>query len=97
MSSLGWRSITAWIASGRELTLNGKNATVVFKPGKQSRIKLVEDAVTIILRDDHLRELAKSLQPHAGHYFVPGLKNVVLLVLKTEIKDSDGKVVDIVE
>jgi len=82
---------------GRELTLYGKNATVVFRPGKKSCLKVVEDAVKITLRQDHLMELAQSLEPHAGLYPVPGLKNLVLQVLKTEIKDRDGKVVDIVE
>ena len=33
----------------------------------------------------------------AGLYPVPGLKDVVLQVLKTEINDQDGKVVNIVE
>jgi suppressor of fused len=82
---------------GRTFTLNGKDATVVFKPGTQSRMKLVEDAVTITLREDHLVDLANSLQPHVGVYPVPGLKNVVLEVVRTEIKDEDGKVVEIVE
>jgi hypothetical protein len=91
------RRLLGRLPYGRELTLNGKEATVVFKPGERSRLKLVEDAVTITLQDDHLGKLVKSLRPHAGLYPVPGLKNVVLQVLKTEIKDRDGKVVDIVE
>ena len=91
------RRLLGRLPYGRELTLNSKDATVVFKPGKQSRLKLVEDAVTITLQEDHLIELVKSLQPHAGVYPVPGLNNVVLQVLRTEITDRDGKVVDIVE
>jgi hypothetical protein len=90
------RRLLGRLPYGRELTLNGKDATVVFKPGKQSRLKLTEGAVTITLRDDHAVELATSLQPRAGLYPVPGLKNVVLEVLRTEIKDRHGKVVDIV-
>ncbi len=82
---------------GRELTLNGKDATVVFKPSEQSRMRLIEDAVTIELREDHLVELVESLRARAGLYPVPGVKNLVLQVLRTEIKDRDGKVVDIVE
>jgi hypothetical protein len=91
------RRLLSRLPYGRQLTLNGKDATVVFKPGKQSRLKLVEDAVTVTLREDHLVEFAESLQPHAGLYPVPGVKNVVLEVLRTEIKDRHGKVVDIVE
>ncbi len=91
------RRLLGRLPYGRELALNGKDATVVFKPGKRSQLRLVEDAVTLTLREDHLVELASSLQPHAGLYPVPGVKNVVLQVLKTEIKDRDGNVVDIVE
>jgi hypothetical protein len=91
------RRLLSRLPYGREFTLNGKDATVVFKPGKQSRLTLVEDAVLITLRVDHLVELDKVLRPHAGLYPVPGLKDVVLQVVRTEIKDHDGKVVDIVE
>jgi hypothetical protein len=91
------RRLLGRLSYGRELTLNGKDATVVFRPGKQSRMRLVEDAVTITLKDDHLRELAEALQPHAGVYPVPGVKDLVLEVLRTEITDRDGNVVDVVE
>jgi suppressor of fused-like protein len=91
------RRLLGRLPYGRELTLNGKNATVMFKPGKHSRLKLVEDAVTITLQDDHVVELAKSLRPHAGVYPVPGVKNLVIQVVKTEITDREGKVVDVVE
>ena len=91
------RRLLGRLPYGRELTLNGKEATVLFKPGKQSRVKLVEDAVTITLREEDLIALAAALQPHAGVYPIPGLKNVVLEVLRTEITDRHGKVVDIVE
>lgn len=91
------RRLLGRLPYGRELTLNGKDGTVVFRPGKQPRLKLVEGAVSLTLRDDDVIELAQSLQPHAGVYPVPGLKNVVLQVLRTEITDEDGKVVEIVE
>ena len=91
------RRLLGRLPFGRELTLNDKDATVVFKPGKKSGLKLIEDAVTITLREDHVIELAQSLEPHAGVYPVPGVKNLVLEVLRTEIADRDGKVVDVVE
>jgi hypothetical protein len=81
----------------RELVLNGKNATAVFKPGERADLQLVEDSVTITLRKDQVTELALSLRPHAGVYRIPGLKSAVLEVVRTEITDRDGKVVEIVE
>ncbi len=91
------RRLLTRLPYGREFTLNGKNATVVFKPGKITRMKLAEDAVVITLRDNDLVELVNSLEPHAGVYRIPGLKNVILQVLTTPITDRDGKVVEIVE
>jgi suppressor of fused-like protein len=94
------RRLLSRLPYGRDLTLNDmndKDATIVFKPGKRSRLKREEDAVTITLREDHLAELAGSLRPHAGLYPIPGLKGVVLQVLRTEITNRDGKVVDVVE
>jgi hypothetical protein len=91
------RRLLGRLPYGRELTLNGEDATVVFKPRKQSGLKQVEGAVIIALQDEHLVELTRSLQPHAGLFPVPGLKNLVVQVLKTEITDRDGRVVDILE
>ena len=51
----------------------------------------------IALGREQVVELARSLEPHAGVVVVPGLKSVVLQILKTEITDRDGKVVDIVD
>jgi suppressor of fused len=90
------RRLLGRLPYGRELTLNGKEALVLFKPGRQSRLKLVEEAVMLTLREDHLAELTKTLQPHAGLYPIPGVKNGVLEVLQTEITDRHGKVVDVV-
>jgi hypothetical protein len=91
------RRLLGRLPYGRELTLNGKEATVVFKPGKQSRLKRVEDTAIITLQKNHLIELVELLQPHAGLYPIPGVKNAVLQVLKTEITDRHGNVVDVVE
>ena len=49
------------------------------------------------LRPDHLTELTDALRPKAGTYPIPGLKNAVLEVLRTEITDNDGNVVEVVE
>jgi hypothetical protein len=91
------RRLLSRLPYGRELILSDKDAMVVFKPGTPTRFKLVEDVVEITLSDGNLSDLAGSLQPRAGSYPIPGLKNVVLHVHKTEIRDRDGNVVDVVE
>lgn len=92
------RRLLGRLPYGRELTLNDQDHTVMFKPGEQSRLALVEGAVIITLRRDHAAKLAELLRRRVGTYPVPGLeRNVAIEVLKTEIKDRDGKVVEIVE
>jgi suppressor of fused len=91
------RRLLSRLPFGRELTLNGPDATVVFKPGNEPGVKQVEDALIITLRDEDAVALATSLRPHAGSHDVPGVKNLVLQVLRTEITDRHGKVVDVVE
>ena len=46
------RRLLGRLPYGRELTLNGKEATVLFKPGSSSIVQLIEDAVTITLRTE---------------------------------------------
>ncbi|MGP0062589.1 MAG: suppressor of fused domain protein [Isosphaeraceae bacterium] len=91
------RRLLGRLPYGRELTLNGKDATVIFKPGKQPGLKQVEDAVLITLGEAELVELTKALQPHTGLFPVPGLGNLVLQVVKSEITDRDGNIVDVIE
>lgn len=90
------RRLLGRLPFGRELVLNGKDATVVFKPGEISKLELVEDAVIMILRPEHLAEFVQSLRVRAGRYPIPGLADVVVEILRTEITDNDGKVVDVV-
>jgi hypothetical protein len=83
---------------GRELVLNGDDGTVVFQPGEKSSWRLVEGALTVTLQDDDVVAFADSLEPHAGVYPIAGVEDEVHLhVLKTEIKDRDGNIVEIVE
>jgi hypothetical protein len=91
------RRLRSRLPYGRELMLNGKDGAVLFEPGEQSGLTIDDDAVTITLRTEDLTKLVDALRPHAGVFTVPGVDNVVLEVLRTEIKDSDGNVVEVVE
>jgi hypothetical protein len=91
------RRLLGRLPYGRELVLDGEEATVVFRPGTQTGFELVEGAITITLLEEHLAGLVGSLEPHAGSYSIPGLAGVILRVLKTEITNPDGEVVGVVE
>lgn len=91
------RRLLGRLPYGRELTLNGKEATALFKPGKKSGLKVIEGAAVITLNDEDLTAFAGSLKAKAGVYPIPGVKNAVLEVLRTEITDREGRVVEVVE
>ena len=90
------RRLLGRLPYGRDLVLRDEGATVVFQPGKRSRLEVSDEAVTITLRDTDLTELVETLRPHAGVFPVPGVK-AVLHVQRTQITDRDGNVVEVVE
>lgn len=91
------RRLLGLLPYGRELLITGQRAAAVFRPGPQTGVEILDGTVTITMRDDHLREFVASLKPHAGQYAIPGLPNAVFQVLRTEIRDQDGRITEIVE
>ena len=91
------RRLLGRLPYGRELTLNGKDATVLFKPGERSGMTIVEGAIAISLRDVDWVKLTELLQPHVGIVRVPGIEGLSLEVVKTEITDRHGNIVNTVE
>jgi len=91
------RRLLGRLPYGRELVLSDKEATAVFKPAKKSQMKLVEDAVTISLSDEDLQVFTSGLEPHAGVHNIPGIRDLIVEIVRTEITDGDGNVVEIVE
>lgn len=90
------RRLLGRLPFGRELTLNGKDATVVFLPGDTSLMQLHEDQVTLRLTNQDAERFAAVLQPKAGTYPIEGIADCLLEVTRTEIRDRHGKVVEIV-
>lgn len=55
-----------------------------------------ENALVLRLTDATVQQLAQTLQPRQGSYVLPLLPQVEWVVQKTTIKDSTGKVVDVI-
>lgn len=91
------RRLLSRLPFGRTYTLEDSEAVAVFKPGEPSSVSLAEGAVIVTLSNPDLQNFSETLQPHAGVYPIPGIPDAILQVTRTEIKDRDGNVVDVVE
>lgn len=80
----------------RPLLLIGRDARVKFVPGAQCAVAEESGQLQVVLDADTCRGLVASLRPQAGIYPVPGFDAVVLKIVRTEIRDSDGKVVEVI-
>jgi hypothetical protein len=84
------------IPFGRALLLSDGKATIAFVPGEQNRWSLRDEVLEVRLTPEMAATFRKVIAPRAGKYTVPGLDRFEIEVTKTEIRDKDGKVTDIV-
>jgi hypothetical protein len=88
------------IGHGRTLAVIGKDAVVVFEPGDRGHLKVDDgeqgSVLHVKLTSADANGLSERLQPKAGIYEVPGIPGLEILVERAEIKDSDGRVVEVI-
>jgi hypothetical protein len=83
------------LAHGRRLMVASKQGTLVFDPGEECGWTPGQDnQVTIRLTAAVARELAESIAPIAGTYAVPTFRQLVVIVVKSEIRDAAGNVAE---
>ncbi|SES28543.1 Suppressor of fused protein (SUFU) [Gracilibacillus ureilyticus] len=76
------------------LRLVSNEATVVFRFGDHPDVVEKEDALEIILNKKAVEELAEQLQPAVKEFTIPSLNSVIFEIVKTDIRDSEGNVVE---
>ncbi|MFB5675860.1 suppressor of fused domain protein [Paenibacillus terreus] len=84
------------ILKGKKLSLSGPSIRVVFEPGESPAWETQEGEVRIMLNGPVVDELASKLIPQAGVFEVSFLTGVLFQIVKTEIKDHEGQVVEII-
>ncbi len=52
------------------------------------------DAIEIILNEKAVEELVEQLQPFAKKFSIPSLESIVFEIVKTDVTDSEGNVVE---
>jgi suppressor of fused len=81
---------------GRAFTLIGDEARVVFEPADSNRAEERDGDLVLRLDAATLKALTSSLRARAGDYPVAGFDGLTFIVRKTEIRDSDGQVVEVI-
>lgn len=81
---------------GRNHRLIGKKRAVNLAPGKRNGVKGKEGELTLTMTPTAVEEVLGTLQAVRGKYQFAALPAVTLEVVPTEIKDSDGKVVEVI-
>ncbi|MFS0838836.1 suppressor of fused domain protein [Paenibacillus sp. 1P03SA] len=84
------------ILKGRELTLVGPEIRVIFEAGEKPECTALEDTVRIILDEAAAAELSSGLVPKESDLEVASLPGTIIRIVKTNIKDSEGNVVEVI-
>lgn len=82
------------ISKKRDLTLIGADLSITFTQSEQSEIKAEEaNKITIGVNDQCMGELEEVLVPYESKHNLNSFKKLIVQIVKSEIKDQDGKVV----
>lgn len=81
---------------GREFALAGRECAIVFAPGGGNRHSVDGTTLRLELAPDTLAELQSVLAPREGEYRLGTFTNLVVHVRKTEIRDPQGNVTQVI-
>lgn len=82
---------------GHGLLVTSAEGAVLFRPGEAcSWAKGDEGAIEVTLTHEAARQLAAALVPKAGTYEIPAFPRLTVRVVPSEIKDAEGKVVQVI-
>jgi suppressor of fused len=84
------------IPYNRPFSLYAGSTEVRFEPGDNFEFQAAEHGLTIFLSAQHVDCLANLVQPRAGSYQHRALPGLTVVVEKTEIKDRDGNVAEVI-
>ena len=90
------RRLLGRIPFGRRLCLWGEDASVRFEPSGTCSWRQHGNELDLAISETAARQLADTLRPLAGRYEVPDIQGLTFEVLRTEVTNEDGDVVDVV-
>lgn len=85
------------VGKGRELYIQTEKAEFYFKPSRENGYgREEEEFCVILLTQGAVAQIAETLKPNKGEYLCKEL-SLKFVISSTEIKDSEGKVIEIIE
>jgi suppressor of fused-like protein len=88
--------LPARLPFGRQLLLVGNDARVVLAPGERCAVEADEQTLRVTLDTAASRELIETLKPIAGDYALRAFGGIVFRVHRTEIRDAEGNVIQLI-
>lgn len=82
------------MVKGEPFRLVSNEATVIFMFKDQPQVIEKDDKIEIILSGQVVEQFVSQLEPVEKSFSIPSLKSVVFQIIKTEVKDSEGNVVE---
>lgn len=82
------------IPKNKDLQLIGRNLSIVFSPTEQTNVDITDNQVKLYINQECVNELMEVLVPHVGVYPLNSFKGLAFNIVKSEIKDSKGNVVE---
>lgn len=80
----------------KELTLVGSEVRIVIQSSDHTSYETIEDGVQLFVDDRTAAELSAKLEPKAGVIELVSMQDIVVQIEKTEIKDQEGNVVEVI-
>ncbi|GIP21892.1 suppressor of fused domain protein [Paenibacillus sp. J22TS3] len=78
----------------RALRLSSRDTLVVLRQGDQPGVQQQESGIELVLSEEAIRELSTRLSPVAQEFKLSSFKDLTVKIVRTEIKDQQGRVVD---
>ncbi|WP_339310287.1 suppressor of fused domain protein [Paenibacillus sp. FSL k6-2145] len=81
------------ISKGASLSLIGPDTNILFEAGEQPAVLESDRQVTLTVNKQIVEELAKNLRPVEGTFEITSLDHIIIQIVRTEIKDQEGHVI----
>ncbi|MHA7966921.1 suppressor of fused domain protein [Paenibacillus sp. CAU 1782] len=78
---------------GRTLTLVSSSWQVELEPGENSAVEETENGIALLLAPETAEEWGALLKPVAGRIILQSFRNVIIEIVPTHIKDTEGNIV----
>ncbi|MGN7414039.1 suppressor of fused domain protein [Paenibacillus sp. SAF-068] len=81
------------ISKGESLSLIGPDINILFEAGEVPAVLESDKQITVTVNTQIVEELAQNLRPAEGTFQITSLDHMLVQIVKTEIKDQEGNII----